>query len=318
MWKWVLPLVAVALAITTVAFSQLWRQERTRADALQAEQAAARKPDRRVLAVVSSSERPTPPAASAAPAGSNAANGARGESEDHASDEYRLLQDDAYREAYRKHRLLELTRGHIEMTRVLGISRATADRLLARQVDREIRYLGAPHRNPRTEEERQARKLENERGQRDEDVEIGAIIGDSNVARWHAYQNSLPQRYEVRAVGRELALDGTALRDDQVDALVEAMSVERQRIRKELEQFTAGLAPSVGLESKMRGYRDARESELDRAAEDRIRSAASRILAPEQFSVFVEKRRGWREANDAEVAMYRAADEARRRMSGSQ
>ena len=317
MRKWLLPLVTATLAITIVAFWQLWRQERARADALQFAHDVSRKPDPEVPAAASSSNRSLPVADSAALGGSDVSGAGAGDSEGYISDEYRLLQDDAYREAYRKHRILELTRGHIDITRVLGIPRASADRLLALQVDRELDYLSVPHRNPRTEEELHARRLEIERRQRDEDAEIGAIIGANNLARWHAYQDSLPLRHEVRAVGRELALDGTPLRDEQVDALVEVMLAERRGVHDELAQFAAGLTPSDGMKAKMRGYRDAREAELEHAAEVRIRLAANRILTPEQMSVFVETRGRWQEMSDAEVAMYRAADDARRRIGDS-
>jgi hypothetical protein len=317
MRKWLLPLVAVALATTTVVFWLLWRQEHARANALQSIDDVPREPDPQATVAASSSDRSSRSAGEAAFGGTEASTDEGGGTESSFSDEYRLLQDDAYREAYRKHRILELTRGHIDMTRVLGISKANADRLLSLQVDREIQYLSVPHRNPRTEEELQTRMIENERRQRDEDAEIGAIIGDNNVARWHAYQDSLPLRHEVRAVGRELAQDGAPLRDEQVDALVEVMSAERRRTQVELGQFAAGLTPSDGLKAKMQGYRDARRVELEHAAEDRIRSAANRILTPEQMTVFIETRRRWQEAMDAEVAMYRAADDARRRLGDS-
>lgn len=317
MRKWLMTVVAMALATTTVVCWQLWREERARADALQAAHDAPRESNSKGAVAASPSNHSLPAADIAVSGGSGGWGAETDDGQGYASDEYRLLQDDGYREAYRKHRVLELSSGHIEITRVLGISQASADRLLALQVDRELEYLSVPHRNPHTEKELQARKLENERNQRDEDAQIGAIIGDTNVARWHAYQDSLPLRHEVRAVGRDPALGGSPLRDEQVDALVGVMYAERQRVRHELEQFSAGLTSSGGMKSKMRGYQDARAAELDRTAEERIRAAASRILSPEQLAVFVEKRRSWQEMNDAEVAMYRAADEARRRMGAT-
>jgi hypothetical protein len=314
MRKWLLPLVAVVLATTTIVFLQLWRQERERADALQAAHGVACVPGPEVSAAPSSFERTSVAAEITDSAASNATDGPAGDGQSDVSDEYRLLKDDTYREAYRKYRVSELARGHVDMTRVLGISRATADRLVALQVDREIEWLSVPRRNPRTEEELQARTLENERGRRDEDAAIGALIGDNNVGKWHAYQDSLRQRHEVRAIDRELALDGAPLRDEQVDALVGVMFAERQRVQDELEQFSAGLPPSGGMKAKMRGYESARQADLERAAEERIRAAAGRLLTPEQLSVFVETRRRWQEMNDAEMAMYRAADDVRRRM----
>jgi hypothetical protein len=311
MRKWFLPLVTVGLAISTATFWQLWRQERAHSDALHAASGTTRQ-DAQVPLTVPPAAGPLPPAGIRTPSDSGVAEDRQDSS---ASDEMLLLQDPAYRAAYRKYRLAELTHGHVDITRVLGISAEIADRLLAYLVDREVEYsLSGPWRNAQTEEEQNARTLDNERRKREEDAGIGSIIGDGRVTAWHDYQDSLRQRHEVLAVGRSLALSGAPLRDDQVDALVAVMAAEQRRTEDDISQFGAGLGPRDGREVKVQGYLDARQSELDRAREDRVRAEAARILTPDQLTAFVDLRRQWQAGTDAEIEYYRAADEARRRV----
>jgi hypothetical protein len=229
-----------------------------------------------------------------------------------ADDGYRLYQNESFREAQRKIRKLELMEGHIDMTKVMGISRETADRLLALLVDQEMRYFVAPRPNPRNDAELQARMLETERLRTEQDAEIAGIIGEFNVERWHRYQASLPVRHQVRELRLEMADSGSPLREDQVEPLVEIISSERQRTNDRLAEFQAGLVWSEGMETKSGRYLNARQAELDREADDRIRVAAGRILSRDQLEALIDKMRRDRDLRAARLEARRAAIEASR------
>jgi hypothetical protein len=258
------------------------------------------------------------PASAAAPgrAGVEHPEGAPGDSPDgpadYLSDEARYYQNESYREAQRRFRTLELREGHIEITKALGISREKADRLIALLVDQELRYLSTPHPNPRNEEELQARRLEIERNRLESDAEIAAVIGELNLSKWHEYQASLPVRHQVRELRLELADGAHPLREDQVEPLIGIIHGEQRRAQDQLAEFTAGLAWSEGMEAKLEGYWSAREAELNRTAEDRIRTAAGRILSPDQLEALVVRLRHDREMQQARYGKRQAWIEAMR------
>ncbi len=301
-------LVLVAALVATSGV--LWRKlenERVRASAAAGSLETAEAPADRVAPAL---------AGSPGPGGAEPRAGGQGDapdaSADYLSDEARYYQNEAYREAQRKSRTLELEEGHIDIAEALGISREKADRLIALLVDQELRYLSTPHPNPRNEEELQARRLENERNQIESDTEIAAVIGELNLSKWHEYQASLPVRHQIRELRLELA-DGTyPLRADQVEPLIGIIHGEQQRARDQLTEFTAGLTWSEGMEAKLEGYWSAREADLNRAAEDRIRTAAGRILSPDQLEALIVQLRRDREQQQARYARRAAWIEAQR------
>jgi hypothetical protein len=229
-------------------------------------------------------------------------------------DESRYYQDETYREAQRRYRLLELKEGHIEITKAMGISRETADQLLALLVNRELSYLSAPHPNPRNEEERQTRRLENERLQLEEDAEIAAVIGELNVEKWHRYQASLPFRHQVRELRLELADGPNPLPEDQVEPLIDVIQTERKKASERLAEFKGGLAWSEGMEAKSSSYLQARRAELDRETDKRILAAAGSFLSRDQLEVLLASMRRDRELQAAASEARRAMIEAHRLM----
>lgn len=230
--------------------------------------------------------------------------------------ERQLLQDPTLREARRRYRQLELASGHIELAKVLGISQETADQLLALLVDRELRYLSKPHPNPRNPEELRIRKLENEQAQYEQDREIAALIGEARLPLWKEYQASLPARHQVRQL--QLILFGTdePLREEQVEALITALTRESQRAQQELSHYAESLKWSGGAESKSQPGRNKMLASLAAATDERTRAAASAILSQSQLESFERMIRSQRELREAHFEEMRAQDQAARLISG--
>ena len=299
--------IVAALAATSVASWRALVKERDRTEALQ-----ARMQPRDCPGVAATTARQAVPAADVAvkQAPTTCEDASAPDTADF--DEPRLLQDAQYREAMRRFRILELTSGHVDLAKVLGISQEKADRLIKLLADRELRYLSKPHPNPRNEEEQRIRQAEIERSQQEGDAEIASLIGEARLSEWKDYQQSLGSRHDVYQLGANLFAIGHPLREDQVEPLIAAIHEERKRVDQKLRDYTASLTWSDGMEVKSHGYRDHRRTELLEAADERIRASASDILSPAQFAVFEDMLRRSRELDAARQQMWRAQSDAAR------
>lgn len=311
----VLLLIIAALAATSIWLRGELLEERDRADSLQARIDEPGGVDADAVPAPAGPTDAVPAGSVAAAAGDDTAQLPK--AEDLHADERRLLRNDAYREARRRFRQLELARGHIDLARVLGISQETADRLLAMLVDRELAYSEKPFRNPRNEKEVRQRQMDTLQAQHENDARIAAVIGSANLPRWKEYQASLRERHWVNDMSARMIGEAESLRADQVDQLVAAMYAERRRAEQELSEFSENLTWSDGMEPKSRRYRDERHAELARVAEQRLLAAASSILSAKQLAYLDDRMKRERELEDAEAEQSRAFDEAARISGGS-
>ena len=303
----ILLLVTAVLAATTIWSWRAFVAERARADALQAQvdteeiPAAAAAPDLSVGMQNPIYEAGASIDAEAEPASKNP---------EIFADKRRHLQNAAYRDARRRVRSLQLGRGYIDLTRVLGISQKTADRLLALLVEKELEYLDRPQFNPRNEKELQARQLENQQLRQERNAEIAAVIGAGNLPTWEQYEASLPVRHEVRQLAASVFAPVEPLREDQSEALIRVIHSERQRVMEQLTEFTQSLTWSGGMEGQSHLYRNERHAELAKAANDRIRAESAAFLSTRQLEVLDARLRLDSEVQDAEFEEIRTLLEA--------
>ena len=184
----VLLLIILALAAVSIGFYRAFIEERTRADALQAQIDGEELPVAVAAPELSAGpESPVDEAGAAIDAQPEPAQ----KNPEIFPEKRRHLRNEAYRDARRRVRTLELTRGFIDLARVLGISQQTADRLLALLVDKEMEYLERPQFNPRNEKEVALRQLEIQQAQQERNAEIAAVIGAGNLPKWEQYEASL-------------------------------------------------------------------------------------------------------------------------------
>jgi hypothetical protein len=102
--------------------------------------------------------------------------------------------------------------------------------------------------------------------------EIAAVLGDSKMADWKAYQQTLPQRSQVEAVGQQLENAGLPLSAEQRSQLVTALVEEAQANPR--PTFASGLAP----EEAQKQFNEWQEA-YDKSVADR----AKQVLSSEQY-----------------------------------
>jgi hypothetical protein len=107
--------------------------------------------------------------------------------------------------------------------------------------------------------------------------EIAALIGDSKMAEWNAYQQTLPQRSQVDSVGQQLDNWGMPLSGDQRSQLVTAMVEEARNNPRPTP--TAGLAPEEA-QKQMNDWQDA----YDKSVSER----AKQVLTADQYERYRE------------------------------
>lgn len=303
----ILLLATAVLATATIWSWRAFVAERARADALQAQ--------------MDNEELPAAAAASDLSVGTEGSVDETGATIDVQSgpapknleifaDKRRHLRNEAYRDARRRVRTLELTRGFIDLAKVLGISQKTADRLVALLVEKELGYLDRPQFNPRNEKEVRIRQLENQQALQERNGEIAALIGADLLPRWQQYEASLPVRHEVRQMAASVFAPVEPLREDQSEALIRVIQSEHQRVRQELTEFTDSLVWSGGMEGQSHIYRNERRTELAKAANDRIHTAAASFLSQGQLAALDERLRHDRELQEAEFQALRVMIEA--------
>lgn len=222
----------------------------------------------------------------------------------------RLLRNEAYREARRRHRTLALTRGYFDLARVLGISQKDADRLVALLVEQELQSLDRPNFNPRNEKELRIREHEIQQGRLERNAEIAALIGADKLPKWEQYEASLDIRHEVRQMAASVFAPVESLSENQSEALIRVMHTERQRVRQELSEFSESLVWSGGMEGQSHIYRLERYAGLMEAANERVHAAASSFLSPGQLAALDQRLRSENELQQAEFEETRAMLEA--------
>lgn len=304
----ILTILAIALAAASLWMWHALGNERARADALEARIESMEPLAAGVLPDLALRTESAPAAAGAVVEGDAAQQPLDGK--DLNAEESRLLQNESYREARRRFRQLEMARGHVDLAKVLGISQEKADRLIALLVERELHWQSQPFHNPRNEKELRIRQMENEQSQQEQDAQIATLIGADRLPKWKEYQASLPVRHEVNGLAARLHVDAEPLREAQVEPLISAIHADRQRVRRELTEFSESLVWTGGMEQESHRYRDERMAELLSTSKTRIHTAASSILSAKQLAVFDEMMRREYELDDAELQSRRAMFEA--------
>lgn len=223
-------------------------------------------------------------------------------------EESELLRDPAYFAAARRISELELRAGYFDLADALGISMATADRLIELVAEQGLRNMELYERAHESGPGREAWKLERARIQQTREAEIATIIGAAKLDDWLNYVASDRVRHQVRELGAELYAKENPLRGDQAGALVEIIHGERSRAKRELADYSATLAWSDDMQTGSHRARSQREAELTRMADDNIRKRAGKVLNREQAALLGAKLGLEREMQEAELERIQAVD----------
>jgi hypothetical protein len=281
-------LLTLALLGTASVAIWLWselRAESTRDTELAANAASLPTPD----SVTAATATPAPVSAPASPsttapaANFPAALSSREEhsvGEDREESQRRMLQETAYREAWRAQMRLNYARRRENVIRLLGFTPEEADAVVEIAIDRQLIWIDRPRQKPMTPEIAEQQRALYEQDRREDDAKLLGLLGEEKRARLQEYMDSRNTRVHVDQLRPQFTGEDS-LRDDQVEPLIAALHVEHTRLRTEQQEYRTAISNEP---QPARQYE--REIELLEAAHDRMHSAAAPILSDSQLERF--------------------------------
>jgi len=285
-----LGIVSVACALSAGWFWQQMRAERRRADRLELRLAAleTRGADKSPASATAPTTGPNPTLpASAAPAATStpavaATTPARvtERQEDWQAYQRRMMRDPRYREVQREQTRLALAPRRANLIRLLGMTPAQADAVIDLQIEHEWQQ-GEQMVNLSTEEQRQQQRQRADAQEADYQAKLREMLGEDKHLRLQHYMETRQSRMQVDTFRTHLnGMD--SLRDDQVEPLIEALHVERQKMQDELEQFGAALRREGESSDSWQHYEE-RQIELMKDMHADMHASAAAILSSSQL-----------------------------------
>jgi hypothetical protein len=145
------------------------------------------------------------------------------------------MRDPKYREVQREQNRLTLAPRRANLVRLLGLTPAQADAIIDLQIDQEFQQADE-QTSPATEELRAQQRQRAEAREKVYQAKVREMLGDDKQAHLDHYMETRGTRMQVDTFRTQLS-GADALRDDQVEPLIEALSVERSQMREELQQY---------------------------------------------------------------------------------
>jgi len=184
----------------------------------------------------------------------------------------RLMKDPKYREAWRDEQRLQLAQRRENYVKLLGFTPEQADAAIDLAIDRQMKWPGG---FPQEQAEEEMRAYQ---------AKLREVLGEEKYTRLQTYMDSRQSRMQVDRFRTQLT-GGDVLRDDQVEPLISALYVEQSQLQDDLQQYRETLGSETDQAAALRKLSE-RETELLKAAQGRMRSAASGILSSSQLDKF--------------------------------
>jgi len=184
----------------------------------------------------------------------------------------RLMKDPKYREAWRDEQRLQLAQRRENYIKLLGFTPEQADAAIDLAIDRQMKWPGGI---PQEQGEEEMRAYQ---------AKLREVLGEEKYTRLQTYMDSRQSRMQVDRFRTQLT-GGDVLRDDQVEPLISALYVEQSQMQDDLQQYRETLGSETDQAAALRKLSE-RETELLKAAQGRMRSAASGILSSSQLDKF--------------------------------
>jgi hypothetical protein len=156
-----------------------------------------------------------------------------------------------------------------DVGRDLNLSQEQANKLIELMADQQTRQFDTRRQPPA---DRAAARQTWQQLQEQNNKEVAALLGESRMAEWKAYQQTLPQRSQVDAMGQQLENAGVPLSSDQRTQLVAALVEEAQLNPR--PTFAAGL-PQEEFAKQYNEWQDA----YDKSVSER----AKQVLSSDQY-----------------------------------
>jgi hypothetical protein len=183
----------------------------------------------------------------------------------------RLVQDPDYRRIWLLEKRLEVESTYVDVPQLLKLSPELTDRFFSLLVEQRLARVENPTNTTSGAEDRL----------RQEDRELRMLLGEANCARFFEFQDSYTQRHQVKHLRIAIGAGGDSLREDQVEKLISIVrdaDAEMQRAKS----FASGF---IFFTKAGRERQTAKNRELRRQYDARIRAAAAPLLTPRQFAV---------------------------------
>jgi hypothetical protein len=192
----------------------------------------------------------------------------------------RLMRDPKYRQVQREQNRLTLAPRRANLIRLLGLTPAQADAIIDLQIDQDFQQADE-QTNPATEELRQQQRQRAETREKEYQAKVRELLGDDKQARLDHYMETRGTRMQVDTFRTQLS-GVDALRDDQVEPLIEALSVERSQMREELQQYRDTLNWDGEVTDTWQLYGE-RQVKLMKEMHADMHSSAAAILSSSQL-----------------------------------
>jgi hypothetical protein len=183
----------------------------------------------------------------------------------------KLLTDPKYRDAWHEQRRAVYALRRDNLVRIVGLTPEQADAVLDLQIDREQSRIENPGVPSRAQE--QADDAADQQRLRE-------MLGDLKTQQLQKYMESRATRARVDDF-RSVLSGADALREDQVEPLIDALHVEDARMQQEMQEYRSALM-NAGEPDARRQLGD-RQIDNVKASYERMHSAAAPLLTSSQL-----------------------------------
>jgi hypothetical protein len=196
----------------------------------------------------------------------------------------RLMRDPKYRDAWREEQRLQFAQRHDNYIKLLGFTPEQADAAIDLAIDRQISMVDHSQVGSKSEDAQQLLRERFEADERAYQGKLRELLGEEKYTQLQTYMDSRQSRMQVDRFRTQL-IGGDALRDDQVEPLISALYLEHSQMQKDLQDYRESLGSETDQAAALRKLSE-RETELMKAAQSRMHSAASGILGSTQLDKF--------------------------------
>jgi len=223
----------------------------------------------------------SPPAAAAVspPPAAPTSQPATNRKEDWEAYQRRMMRDPRYREVQREQTRLALALRRANLIRLLGMTPAQADAVIDLQIEREWQQSELMNNLPAEGQRKQQQRADAQEAAYQ--TKLRELLGEGKQARLGHYMETRQTRMQVDTFRTQLnGVD--ALRDDQVEPLIEALHVERDKMQGELERYGETLRSEGESNDTWQRYSE-RQIELMKDMHAGMHASAAAILTSAQL-----------------------------------
>jgi hypothetical protein len=188
----------------------------------------------------------------------------------------RLMSHPEYRKLIAAQQRLTMEQRFRDLPRALGLSADQANQMFDLITEQTMASQEGGFRRVNSQEEMQALSRANAERQQAYEAKMTALLGESGMAKYADYRESMQSRSEVRMLGNELIGSSDPLREDQMEPLLNVMYTEQKRLNQEWSELAASGQDGARLSAK--------RTRAAIAANERIVEASRSLLSGPQLT----------------------------------